>query len=237
MSKKPKISVVIPAYNEEKYIRHLFSGLSTQTMKDFEMILVDSNSSDKTREIARKYGKVVIEPRRGIGLARNTGVRHAKGEIIFFTNADTKPTKNLLKIYADAFAKNPKLVAATGPMIPLEETTRFIRFGYKFASVYLAKFIFAIGAPGISGSNFAVRRFAFEKARGFDESLETYEDMDLVNRLKKLGTIEYINNAVTATSTRRIVKWGVLKYIAFNASNVLKYNMLHKSKGNYDPVR
>ena len=56
----PKISVIIPALNEEKYIRHSLDGLSHQTFKDFEIIVVDSNSKDRTRQIAKKYAKVIV---------------------------------------------------------------------------------------------------------------------------------------------------------------------------------
>lgn len=236
MSKSPKISVIIPAFNESKYIHNVISGLRSQTFKDFEVIVVDGKSKDNTRQIARRFAKVLIEPKPNIGAARNTGAKQAKGDIIFFTNADTKATKNLLKIYADLFS-DKNIVAASGPLTPLEKTTRFIRFGYNFASVRLAKFSFGIGQPAISGSNFAVRRSTFIKCGGFDESLFTYEDLDLTLRLKKFGKIEYVDNAVVATSTRRIVKWGVVRYILFNAGNVLRYNLFHKSKSDYEPLR
>ena len=83
----------------------------------------------------------------------------------------------------------------------------------------------------------AVRRSTFTKAGGFDESLVTYEDLDLTARLKKHGSIKYVDTACVETSTRRIVKWGLTKYILFNAGNVLRYNLFHKSKENYEPIR
>ena len=67
------ISVIIPALNEEKYIRYVFEGLRSQTFKDFETIVVDGNSTDRTREIARKYAHVIIDKHTGIGRARNSG--------------------------------------------------------------------------------------------------------------------------------------------------------------------
>ncbi|MCL5008620.1 MAG: glycosyltransferase family 2 protein, partial [Candidatus Marsarchaeota archaeon] len=69
----PKISVIIPSYNEEKYLNYPLNALHKQTFKDFEIIVVDGNSSDKTRDIAKKHGaRIIIEKRKGIGLARNT---------------------------------------------------------------------------------------------------------------------------------------------------------------------
>jgi GT2 family glycosyltransferase len=205
-------------------------------MKNYELIVVDGNSTDRTRSIAGMHGRVVIETKKGIGVARNTGARRAKSDIILFTNADTRASPDLLRTYAKLF-KDRSIVAATGPLIPLERTTFFIRFGYWFASVVLAKFAFSIGKPSISGSNLAVRKSAFEKCGGFDESLSTYEDLDLVLRLKKYGNIAYIDDAYVATSARRIVRWGILRYILFNAANVLRYNLFHASHKNYEPVR
>jgi GT2 family glycosyltransferase len=234
---KPEISIVIPAFNEENYIKTVFEGLKEQTFRNFEVIVVDGNSTDRTREIVKKNGgKVMIEPKRNIGAARNIGAKLAKGNLIMFTNADTKVSKNLLKTYAELF-RDKDVVAASGPLIPRESTTGFIRFGYKFASVYLARISFAIGKPAISGSNFMVRKSTFKRCGGFDESLVTYEDLDLALRLSKVGRIMYVKDAVVATSTRRIVKWGVLRYILFNTGNVLRYNLFHKSKEYYEPIR
>ncbi len=233
----PLISVIIPSFNEQKYIGHVLRALEMQTFRDFETIVVDGNSTDKTREMARKAGaRVMIEKRKGIGLARNTGVKAARGSILFFTNADTAPSPKVLEAYASAF-KDRGVVAATGPMVPLEKTTRFIRFGYKFASVSLAKASFRMGMPAMSGSNIAMRKSAFKKAGGFDTRLETYEDIDLIARVKKLGEVRYVNDAVVATSTRRIEAWGVRRYILFNAGNVLRYNLSKESKKDYEPIR
>ena len=183
-----------------------------------------------------RIGRVIIEPKKNIGAARNTGVRAARGEVVLFTNADTMASRNLLMAYNELF-KDRGVVAATGPLVPLEKTTGFIRFGYGFASVTLAKLSFASGRPAISGSNFAARRSAFVKAGGFDESLTTYEDLDLAHRLRALGSVRYIDSAVVATSTRRITRWGVPRYILFNASNVARYNLFHRSNSHYEPIR
>ena len=232
-----KISVIIPALNEEKYIKNVIGGLKKQAFMDFETIVVDGGSSDRTVEIARLSGcKVVTERRKGIGRARNSGARAALGSIIFFTNADTRASPGLLRTYYGLFSDG-KVVAATGPLVPLEKTTRFIRFGYRFASVFLAKLSFAMHKPAISGSNFAIRRSAFRACGGFDESLATYEDLDLAHRLGKRGKVVYVDDAVVATSSRRIVKWGVARYIIFNAANIARYNLFRKPAENYEPVR
>ncbi len=236
MNRRPSFSVVIPMFNEEKYVSSVIKGLDSQSFRDFEVIFVDGSSTDRSRQIAHRCGKVIIEPKKNIGAARNTGARAARGDVMLFTNADTMATKGLLKTYHELF-RDRGVVAATGPLVPLEKTTAFIRFGYSFASVSLAKLSFATGKPSISGSNFAVRRSAFLKSGGFDESLVTYEDLDLAHRLSRIGRVVYANDAVVATSTRRIVRWGVPKYVMFNAGNVLRYNLYHKAKEHYEPIR
>jgi glycosyltransferase involved in cell wall biosynthesis len=144
--KNSAISVIIPALNEENYIGTLLESLKAQTFKDFEVIVVDGNSKDRTRDIAKKYAKVVVEKRPNMGLAKNTGAKLAKGEIIFFTDADSKLSKNLLKTYYELF-KEKDVVAATGPLSPLEKTSPFLSFGFMFDTTTITNLTIRMGAP------------------------------------------------------------------------------------------
>ncbi len=233
----PTVSVIIPALNEERYIKEVLEGLKEQTFKNFEAIIVDGGSIDNTVKIAKSYGaRVIVDKGSWIGEARNRGAREAKGEVLFFTNADTRPTPRTLETYLSVF-KNKEIVAATGPLGPLESSDAIMRFCYQFVSVGLAQFALAVGIPSISGSNFVVRREAFMKVGGFDEAFKTYEDLDLSNRLKHHGDIKYNKSALVYTSTRRIKAWGIPKYILFNASNVVKYHLFRTAKEEYEPIR
>jgi len=231
-----KVSVVIPALNEEKYIGYAFEGLKRQSFKDFEVIVADAGSIDKTREIARKNGaKVVIERRKGIARGRNAGAKVAKGDILIFLDADTKPSPRLIESYVKHLKGS--VVAATGPILPLEKTKRSITWGYKFVSILFVKLAIKIGRPTIVGSNFAVRRSIFEKVGGFDSNLMTYEDWDLSKRLKKYGKIIYIDDAVVYTSARRIFAWGIRGFFNFHVWNMIRYNLFKKPKEEYEPIR
>lgn len=233
----PEISVIIPALNEEKYIKYPISGLEHQSFKGgFETIVVDGGSEDKTRDIAQKSAKVVVDLRKGAGAGRNKGASISKGKILVFIDADTKPTSDLLSAYANAF-KDKEIVAATGPIYPLEKANLRIRLGYKFVSVYFVKFTIKIGMPSVVGSNFAVRADAFRKIKGFDESLLTYEDWDLSNKLKKLGKITYVNRAVVKTSVRRVAAWGISGYFIYHVINMFMYNFFKKARKNYQTIR
>ncbi|MGC8662357.1 MAG: glycosyltransferase [Candidatus Micrarchaeia archaeon] len=231
-----KVSVVVPALNEEKYIKYLFEGLKKQSFKDFEVIVADGGSRDKTREIARKNGaKVVVERKKSIARGRNAGAKVATGDLLVFIDADTMPSRNLLKVYVDYIKGD--VVAATGPILPLEKTSKKIEWGYKFVSIFFVKLAIKIGRPSVVGSNFAVTRSAFEKVNGFNDNLITYEDWDLSKRLKKIGKIKYADDAIVYTSARRIFAWGVHGFFNYHVGNIIRYNLFKKPKEYYEPIR
>ncbi len=231
-----KISVVIPSLNEEKYMVKTLPGFKKQTFKDFEIIVVDHSSTDNTAKIAAKYGRVINEPRPGIGLARNTGARHAKGSILVFIDADTKPSPRLLEEYNSIFDKK-EIVAATGPILPLEKTTKSMMYGYKFVSIFLIKLSILLNRPSMVGSNVAVRKSAFDKVKGFNEKLKTYEDWDFSGRIRKLGKTAYLNGAVVYASTRRVKEWGIKGYALYHISNIFKYKIQKEAREDYNPIR
>lgn len=102
-----KISVVIPAYNEEKCIGRCLQALKEGSEQPYEIIVSDGMSSDRTVEIAEKYGAVVIENRRGHAAGgRNAGIKKAKGDIIAFIDADCIPDRDWLKEIRKAFEED-----------------------------------------------------------------------------------------------------------------------------------
>ena len=163
MRTDPEISVIIPAMNEEKYIGFPLKGFRNQSFRNFEVIVVDGGSKDDTVKISKRYGaKVLVERKKGISPARNRGAEAAKGEILVFLDADTKPSRNLLAVYRKVFA-DKGVIAATGPILPLEDAGFRIRNGYKFVSIFFVKNSIRMGRPSIVGSNFAVRKSVFMK--------------------------------------------------------------------------
>lgn len=233
---KVAISVIIPALNEEKYIRKAFQGLRVQSFRNFETIVVDGNSSDRTAQIARKHARVIISRRRGVGLSRNIGARSAKGDVLVFMDADTKPSKDLLLNYHNIF-RDRNVVAATGPILPLEKVRKTIHVGYRLVSGTMVKLSILLNRPTIVGSNFAVRRTVFNRSGGFDERMMTYEDWELSNRLKRFGRVAYSEDAKVHTSARRVIEWGITGYFVFYAANMIKYHATGKSIRSYGQIR
>lgn len=103
---KKKLSVIIPAYNEEEHIKNLLSDLKAQTYKNFEVIVVDDCSTDNTVEITKEFGvKILVSGRHNLSHSRNMGIKASKGEIVVNLDADFRvnkvfleEVKNLLKI-------------------------------------------------------------------------------------------------------------------------------------------
>ncbi|MDE1870114.1 MAG: glycosyltransferase [Candidatus Micrarchaeota archaeon] len=233
----PLISIVIPTLNEEKYLLNVFRGLKQQSFRDFEVIVSDKESTDRTRQIAKKNGaKVVVVKKAGIGAGRNAGAKIARGKILVFIDADTRPSSDLLKVYSKAF-KDPKIIAATGPIFALEKTDELTKLGYAFVSEIFVKVSIVFGRASIIGSNFAVRKSIFDKVRGFDEHLITYEDYDLSLRIAKYGEIAFLQGASVSASVRRVAAWGILKYFTYHFGNMVRYKFFRKSKDDYAPIR
>lgn len=102
-----KISVVIPVYNEEKHITQCIDALIHNTRRPDEILLADGGSSDRTLMLASKFSEVTIldNPRKTAAAGRNVGIRHAKGDIIAFTDGDCVVEKNWLEEIEKAFIK------------------------------------------------------------------------------------------------------------------------------------
>lgn len=89
----PKVSVIIPIYNVEKYLRKCIDSILAQTLDDLEVILVDDGSTDGSPEICNEYGElpnvtVIHQTNKGLSAARNSGMRAAKGEYVAFVDSD-----------------------------------------------------------------------------------------------------------------------------------------------------
>jgi cellulose synthase/poly-beta-1,6-N-acetylglucosamine synthase-like glycosyltransferase len=232
----PKISVVVPTMNEEKYLEPCLKALKAQTFKDVEIIAIDK-STDSTPELCKKYGwKVVIQQGKGISGARMEGFAATSGEIIVSTDADTKPCKKWLARVEKAF-RNPKVMAAYGPVY-LIDGPLWLRL---LSNVGYTIFLWIgqlVGKPNLSGQNSAVRKSAYDKVGGFNLELKTAEDVDLGLRVKKeCGKVKFIQGMSVETSARRIIAYGVGRFLSHHIKNYFNIIFRGKASDNFDPVR
>ena len=166
-----KFSFVIPALNEEKYISKCINSIKKQINKNDEIIIVDNGCQDKTTEIAKKLGCVIVkEKNKGISHARNKGAKQAKGDILCFIDADGVINKNWLKEAREKLS-DTKLMAVSGINIFCHpKLTKKIIYNTYTLVIYLFLIIFKIltGKSFLPGNNLAIRKDIFNQLKGFE---------------------------------------------------------------------
>ena len=109
--KKPKFSIIVPVYNTEKYLKRCLDSIKSQSFKDYEVIIVNDGSTDKSSSIISKYPyKVINQKNLGLSMARNNGVKDASGEYLIFLDSDDYIEKDLLKKINKSLSNSPDLV-------------------------------------------------------------------------------------------------------------------------------
>ncbi|HOV98020.1 MAG TPA: glycosyltransferase [Bacteroidota bacterium] len=217
-----KFSIIIPTYNEEANIEECLQSILSQNYprNDFEIIVSDGSSSDRTVPIAQQYAdKVVVDSKRGIAHGRNFGAQHASGEILVFVDCDVNLRNNFLQECSTKF-QDKELSGLCGKAMP-RDGNFFARFVY-YGTYYLVRIFSFFGLPLYPGMCVAYRRTAFEKVGGFREDLGISEDIDLSKRISKIGKCIVHSRAKAFVSTRRLRKYG-LSTVLFHIWNDLKY--------------
>jgi cellulose synthase/poly-beta-1,6-N-acetylglucosamine synthase-like glycosyltransferase len=214
-----KISIVVPAYNEEKLLPASLAQInaSRQVFKEWgwesELIVCDNNSNDGTADVARNHGaRVVFEPVNQIARARNAGAAAASGDWLIFVDADSHPSRSL-------FAETAALMTTGsyvggGALVRLDESklvwSVFVR-GWNFVSRTLS---------WAAGSYVFCERAAFEKVGGFNTALYASEELDLSQRLKALARqtqrqFRIITNEAILTSARKMHLYSRGEHVRF----------------------
>lgn len=229
--------MIIPTYNEEKYIGTCLRSLASQDFQgNYEVIVSDGNSTDRTVDIARKFAdKVVVDRKDTIAYGRQIGSMAAKYPILAYSDADTYLPSDWLSNLSTSL-EDPHVVGVHGKLLPLDGN-RFENDFCKYVLPPYSQFMVNINKPSVPGSNFAVRRAAFDKVKGFNTKLVTSEDVDLSNRIKALGKFVYNPEAVVYVSTRRVREWGYLKMFSYYTTNAIRYHTSGTANKGYDPIR
>ncbi len=181
------ISVIIPAYNEEKNITACLKSISDSDFpkENFEIILVDNGSSDNTRNIAQQFNiNILCNKIKNISGLRNLGAEYAKGDILAFVDADCVVSSQWLK-NASVHISDKNLAAWGAPPVIPENAT----WVQKAWFLIRQKETRVQYVDWLESMNLFVRKNQFFNIGGFNESLETCEDVDFCYRIRKYGKI------------------------------------------------
>jgi len=199
------LSIIIPTLNEEKYLPLLLEQIKKQNFNDYEVIVADAGSVDKTVEIAKSYGCKIVPgglPAKGI----NEGAKIAQGDIFLFMDADNiflppEFLKNLL----EEFEKR-NLSVASFPIYPRGNGFDKFLYGlYNWWANSAQKF------SAWATNSVLVKEEIFEWVGGFDEEIKIGEDHYFAKMAAKSGKFGFIKTKPIFTSSRRFERDGRLK--------------------------
>lgn len=237
LEKKLKISVIIPAYNEEKTIARTLRSLLEQSLPadDYEIILVDNNSTDNTVKIAETFTgiRIVHETTPGVGAARRRGWEEASGIIIASTDADCEVPKHWLRKTVSYFETHPEVVAVSGGYL-FYDRDFFINILVRIfeRSLVTLSWFLAGGVMALTANNMAVRNEIYSQTTGIDAELKFGEDLNLAKKLHPYGDIKWLFNNRVKTSARRYQNFDLsvvpyfLNFLSMSARDKTVHNNL-----------
>ena len=210
--KNYKLSIIVPAYNEEATIANTIKGLQAQTYKNIELIIINNNSKDKTLEIAKKLtDKVFTETKQGYIHAVLRGAAESTGDLITFCDADSFYPTNWAEKVVNEFEKDDNIVVVYGPA-NTHDASKLQNWlngiGY-ILFLYISK-LFRL--DNTAGFNFVMKKSAYLKAGGYNPAYQKMSpDIELGKRLKKLGKVKLKTSIMVSSSYRRFADNGGIK--------------------------
>jgi glycosyltransferase involved in cell wall biosynthesis len=210
----PKVSVIIPLYQSERYICETLSTVQAQTFRDFEIVVVDDGSSDRGPALAEAMGeprlRVVHQENRGLAGARNGGIAHAKGEYLAFLDADDHWAPTKLQRHVEQLDSIPTIGVSFSASALMDDDAQDmglvqkpISSSFDVISVFCRNPIGNGSAPVIRRKTLDAIAF-FDEARGrvcwFDESFRQSEDIECWTRIA--ATTDWKFGYVDAPLTR-----------------------------------
>jgi len=190
--KGPLVSVVIPAYNAERFLGEAIESVLAQTYSPVELIVVDDGSTDSTAEVAAAYGEatVISQENSGPSAARNRGAAAAGGEFLAFHDSDDAMTPDKLAVQAGHLLDNPGVGCVLAEQDLLVEPGAELPFwveGTKVPTLMPPRPPELADEPMVHPMTMVVRRETFQQVGGFDESMRAAEDFDWMLRVSEEG--------------------------------------------------
>jgi len=201
-----KLSMVVPAHNEERVIERTLAAIMTQGAAVHEVIVVCNGCRDRTAARARRAGvRVVVTERCGVSLARNLGARHASGDTLLFVDADVLLAPGLAPAIAAAAWRWPRVV---GTVRVVPDRRRYL-LHYAAAAVLIRAL--RLSSNGLIFCSAAL----FRRAGGFPEGVQVGEDNLFMRRARRLPGVRYryLSRPPAVSDTRRLRHWGSLRLL------------------------
>jgi glycosyltransferase involved in cell wall biosynthesis len=200
------LSIIIITLNEENYLPHLLNWIKEQNFKDYEVIISDAGSKDRTIEIAKDFGCKVVSgglPAKG----RNQGAKLAQGDLLLFLDADIILPKNSLEKLLKEFEDRNLKVA--GSFLQSQSENKIVRFVYHL--VYNWPILFFEQVLPHASSFILIKKDLHQKIKGFDEEIKLSEDHCYVREASKLGKFGILRSIIVFVSSRRFEQEGWIK--------------------------
>jgi glycosyltransferase involved in cell wall biosynthesis len=225
MNKTLRVSVVIPARNEEETLSACLEALSRQSVKPYEVIVVDNNSTDATAAIASRYDFVTLlhEPLPGIAHARDRGFNHSRGDVIGRIDADTILTDDWIEKVQVLFA-DADISAVTGSLhyydAPLTSIIDAVDLACrKWLNAHQGDYVYLLGG------NMAIRRSAWKKTQSLLCHRQSFhEDEDLAIHLGKIGLTAKLIPELKAGVSGRCIDVSPKDFLVYVYANIRTYS-------------
>ncbi len=214
MTSRPRVSFVVPAYNEERLLPACLAAIQAEIDRsgcDAEILVVNNASTDGTGRIAAMTPGVIVvdQPLKGLVQARSAGFEAATGELIANIDADTLVPPGWLDRVLAEFARSPKLVVLSGPYdyydVPVHiRAAARVFYAVGFATYVFNKRIVGVGSM-VQGGNFVLLRDALAGIGGFSDRFTFYgEDTDIASRMSRVGDVKFTYALTAKSSGRRL---------------------------------
>jgi len=203
-----QVSVIIPLYNKEKFIKRALDSVLAQTFRDFEVIIVDDGSTDNSVDVVKKLNDdricLIQQENQGVSTARNTGIKNAKGKWIAFLDADDVWLPDNLMSHIELIKKHPGIEWSTGfsnrrlsdgtlNVVSFKENSRQLFQG----GVIVDSFVFVCNGGGLDTDGVMIHKKIFDRVGLMDTKLKTADDVDMWLRIAlEYPRLAHLNKAV-----------------------------------------
>lgn len=204
------ISIIIPTLNEEKYLPQILRDIKSQKFLDYEIIVSDGVSEDKTKKIALAESCIFVEDnKRSPARQRNNGAKLANGDVLLFLDADTRLPDKFLSLVYNEFKFRKLSVAGFYLKFNSTRNIYYLLESFFHKVCYLGQYFF----PSSVGVGVLSLKNKHDEIGGFDESIFIGEDYDYINRLAKIGRYRMIKSSFIYFSVRRLEKEGIFNVL------------------------